>query len=167
MQENKYITIYTDASVCPNTESGGWAAWIKAAPGETHLASGIFKTPVKSSTDAELRAIANGLTVAKRVFDIAGKTIVVVTDSQESIDWITQKTTAKQRAKKTNRIYLDLSKWVINLVPAECKLTVKKVKAHSRSDGKRSFINNLVDKAAKRQMKKGRILKTKTENVND
>lgn len=154
------ITIYTDASVCPETQGGGWACWIKAAPGETHLASGIFKTPVKSSTEAELRAIANGLVVANKVFDTKDKTIVVVTDSQESIDFINGKIAGGGKKAVNPQI----AQQIKELIPANSELRVNKVKAHSNKDGKRSFVNNLVDRAARAEMRKGRKIINLTTN---
>lgn len=155
------ITIYTDASVCSKTLVGGWACWIKAGPGDTALFSGAFKMPVKSPDDAELRAIVNGITAARKSFDTTGKIIVVVTDSQHAMVWIERarvRTTHEpgHKRKKLDEYMFRLAKMVWEAVPDGCQLRVNKVKAHSTADGKRSYVNNIVDNACRDAMRKAR-----------
>lgn len=59
------ITLYTDASYCPRTGAAGWAAWIRFGPGPEHVVrrGGALTEDPKTSTGAELAAIANGLAV--------------------------------------------------------------------------------------------------------
>src|SRR4051812_6214203 len=80
------ITIYTDASVCQETFKGGWACWIKYGEGKTLAKSGAFKEAVKSSTVAELRAIANAIYFTVNNLSVSEYSmIVVVTDSAQAI----------------------------------------------------------------------------------
>jgi ribonuclease HI len=158
------ITVYTDASVCSKTKCGGWAAWIKAGPGNTLLANGAFKGEVVNSTDAELRAIANALVVVKKNFETTGAIIVFVTDSQGAIDAIDgvkngiSKNRAKRRRKKgkPELAWEAVCKSIIANIPDGCEARFNKVKAHSRADGKRSYVNNLVDKACRAKMREHR-----------
>lgn len=158
---SRCITIYTDASFCAKTKIGGWACWIKAAPGETALRSGAFKMPVSSVDDAELRAIVNGITAAVKLFDTTQKIIVVVTDSQHAIGWINKvrnRTTAEpgHKRKKLDANMFRLAKMVWEAVPVGCELRVNKVKAHSNADGARSYVNNVVDEACRDAMRRAR-----------
>lgn len=162
------ITIYTDASVDHDTQTGGWACWIKRAPGESGLFSGIFKQPVKCTTDAELRAIANGLAHAIKLYTPEKMIIVVVTDSESAQHYLNffargiigkrkkkRKNNGKNRSKqrKLNPALLELSKKILSLVPPGCQLRVNKVKGHASQDGARSYVNNMVDRAARAAMR--------------
>lgn len=151
------ITIYTDASYCNETKTGGWACWIKYSPGETALFSGAFKRPVHCVNSAELQAIANALAIVYKS-GISKKTVlVVVTDSQASQQQIAfaQGTKKKVRKKPCNRLQA-IAKHILKLVPNGCELRVNKVRAHCKSDGARSYVNNLVDKASRKAMKEKR-----------
>lgn len=156
---SKCITIYTDASV--HVGVGGWGCWIKTAPGETSLHSGAFKSPVNCTLEAELMAIANGLAIAKKMNTGKDICFVIVTDSQAAIQYIDH---AKKRTthlpgmnrQKLKETAFKLAKAVLKLVPEDCELRVNKVKAHSSADGKRSYVNNLVDRASRNAMRKKR-----------
>lgn len=158
------ITIYTDASVCSETKTGGWACWIKSSPGETALFSGAFKMPVAESGDAELRAIANALFAANKTFSPKDKIIVVVTDCAHAIKYIEYARTRSThkpgfKRKGINEGHFRLAKMVLDEIPAGCELRVNKVKAHSSKDGKRSYVNSVVDKESRAAMRKARASK--------
>lgn len=159
------VTIYTDASVCSNTCIGGWAAWVKTAPGESALFNGAFRMPVKCTTDAEIRAIVNGLAAAKKMMTTQ-KLIVVVTDSASAKNLIERvkdrKSPAagfKQKAIDANMFKLARLVWLE--IPEGCELRVNKVKAHSGKDGKRSYCNGKVDVASREAMRAARATKAK------
>lgn len=155
------VTIYTDASVDPAKKTGGWACWIKYAPGETSLHSGAFREDVACPTEAELMAIANGLVSAKRLLAGRRELYVVVTDSAGAIDYIEQ---AKRRAsphpshsqRKLKDRHFFIAKTILSLLPPGSELRVNKVKAHFKGDGARSYLNDKVDKAARAAMRKAR-----------
>ncbi len=152
------ITIFTDASVCMQTYAGGWGAWVKYGLNQKLEASGSFKEIVSSATEAELRAIANGIYVATKRLYIADKTLFcVVTDSQNAIGILER---VRKNLIKRDTPYVDIVKTINGLIPPTCTLSVRKVKAHvsiSKSD-KRNYVNNLVDKLAKSGMKEKRRL---------
>jgi ribonuclease HI len=56
------VTIFTDASYRAN-HTGGWGAWVKGGPGRGITGNGPL-LDVPTSTEAEMRAIANGLGLA-------------------------------------------------------------------------------------------------------
>lgn len=153
------ITIYTDASVCPKSKTGGWACWVKFGKFETLQASGFFKEACDDSTDAELRAIANALTVVVRRLRPTDAILVVVTDSLQAQMRIQGK--IKQPNKGNHRkekfaAFQSVVDHILALIPDGCELRVNKVKAHARHDGARSYVNNLVDKAARKEMRRKR-----------
>lgn len=169
------ITIYTDASFYFKTKTGSWRAWIKNAPGETALHSGAFKEGgIQSSNEAELKAIANGLHMAKKTFSLQQKIIVVVTDSQIAIAYLNLVKNGIPKRKGRNggvsskpwcQTNLDIAKKIWAMVPEGSELRINKVKAHNgNKDGARSYINNLVDRAAKTKIREMRQQTSKEGN---
>lgn len=161
------ITIYTDASWCYETKAGGWGCWIKSGPGQSSTHSGQFKKLIANNNLGEFMAVANAISVAKKLYDMNQKILVVVTDSQSVIDYIElarkHKTVPNRITKKGNKSprtrvpeLFDLAKTILAMIPMGCELRVNKVKAHSSKDGKRSYVNKVVDNAAKSKMKIGR-----------
>lgn len=152
------ITIYTDASVCNSSKAGGWACWVKYGRGNTFIASGSFKADVGDSTDAELRAIANSLSVVIGRLRPSNSVFVIVTDSKMSIGYITGaikkpgKGTDKEKFKTKHAIACKIRE----MVPSDCEIRMRKVKSHSDKDGARSYVNNLVDHVARQEMRKKR-----------
>ena len=159
------ITIYTDASWCQETKIGAWGCWIKYGPGSTINVSSAFKKVAHNSLLAELWAIANSISVAlKNAPDQEYTHLIVVTDCQGAQQYIER---AKLRSnhlpgmgkKRLDKECLESAKCILNLIPDGLELRANKVKAHSNKDGKRSYINNLVDRAAKAKMRAARKVK--------
>jgi len=151
------ITIYTDASHCEKTQTGGWACWIKYSKFETINASGFFKDKCFDSTEAEMKAIANAISIVTKRLKPKDTIIVVVTDSAMGMAYI------KTGVKKPGKKYVEnwakktaIADSIKRAVPSCCELRVNKVKAHSKEDGKRSYVNNLVDKAAYKKLQEAR-----------
>ncbi len=153
------ITAYTDASHCPDTQYGGWACWVKYSKFETLQASGFFKEKTHDSTEAELKAIANALAVIAKRIRPENTIIVIVTDSEMARSYIAKSNRTPGKNSKYRAAWerkAALAKAVNDLIPSGCELRVNKVKAHSKSDGKRSYVNNLVDKAAYKKLQEAR-----------
>lgn len=149
------ITIYTDASHCQQTQKAGWACWIKFAPDGVIERSGAMKMTAPDSTAAEMMAIANALAIVKRRLAPADAVLLVNTDSMNAINRITGRT-SKQAKKKCKHLQA-LADVINDLVPEGCELRMKHVKAHNGTkDGKRSYINNRVDKAARKALRLAR-----------
>lgn len=154
------ITIYTDASLCPDTSAGGWACWVRFGKFETMQLSGFFKEETRDSTEAELKAIANAISVVIRRLQPKEKIIVVVTDSAMAIAYI------KTGVKKPRHKHLAgwqrrtaIAERINHMIPKGCELRVNKVQGHSKTDGKRSYVNNVVDKAAYKKLQEARQVK--------
>ncbi len=59
-----HMTLFSDASFCPNTGAAGWGAWAKCELwSEGVLFGGGFKSLLSASGEAELCAIANAMHV--------------------------------------------------------------------------------------------------------
>lgn len=151
-----FLTIYTDASLCSRTKTGGWACWAKYK-GATIEASGPFEEPLDSSMEAELKALYNGLWVAlDRFKPDRTDVIVMVTDCKQAMEVITGVVEPTKRGRRKQPKVWTTFDDLNALIPDRGRFHVKKVKAHSNHDGARSFINNKVDEAAKIEMRKKR-----------
>lgn len=147
------ITIYTDASFDQSLEVGGWASWIKTEGCENILCGGIIKSRISNSTEAELCAIANGVYVAMRKRGAGlGDLLIVVTDSLNAQLLLQDK--RRNISSIERKIYNQIMTWRLN---CGWSLKVNKVKAHNgQRDGKRSYVNNLVDQTAKSYLQQAR-----------
>ena len=76
------VTIYTDASLCPQTGAGGWAAWLRRDD-RRELVGAAFRTRIGDDCNvAEMAAAANGV-AASISLGMAEKDdlLIMVTDS--------------------------------------------------------------------------------------
>lgn len=147
------ITIYTDASLCPKTGAAGWACWIKYR-GATLEASGQFEELIFTSMEAELKAIVNGVCMARNNYALPADVIFcVVTDCRQAIEIAEGNTPDTKKGRKNQPALWACYDDLVALVPNMSKFYVKWVKAHSNKDGRRSYVNNLVDALAKKQMR--------------
>lgn len=149
-----YVTIYTDASFCPKTKTGGWACWIKHGEGQKIEYASHIPGECKSSLEAEMLGILGGIAVVRNHVEyVRGSTVlVVVTDCQDAIDFINGTKTNYNKNKNFD-LYKTLARLIHEQRPAKTHLNMKKVKAHSDNDGVRSWVNNRVDEEAKRVMR--------------
>ncbi|QWS69884.1 RNase H [Vibrio phage vB_VpS_PG28] len=131
-----FITVFTDASWCPDTKAYGCAYWVKigAAVHGTEYAWGGYNC--KSAEDAELEALEKSVEVVLQSKAFVDKVIVLQSDCLNAL----------------NRLRL----------PPSFKLArhVKKkhVKAHTNHQTKRTSINAKMDRMAKEKMKVYRAL---------
>ena len=130
-------TIVTDASFCPQTKFGGWAAWIVCDQQRQRYCA-AFKDPCLSGFEAERNGAINGLYLAKRHFPDAYRYHFVV-DCRGVIDVITQK----------KGDWWPKLKVIADPIP----ISVKHVKAHTRDTAARSWVNRWCDTYAKQAMK--------------
>jgi ribonuclease HI len=156
--DKKIITIYTDAGFCYKTQIASWACFIKT-DGFNHSHDGVIKENCKNPLQAEIKAIGNAIFIAgKLISGINNYHLVVVTDSQASIDYFENKVKRKfnnDAYKITdNKQTLDLVASIKSRITSS--VSFKKVKAHSNNDGKRSYINSKVDAACKINLAKAK-----------
>lgn len=149
------VTINTDASFYPLQKIGGYAIWIASNKGRVKHAAG-FKQTLHSPHDAEFKVIINALHLLKKQrWEITE--IYINTDSQTVIETIEAKGTFKklpQYGKDNYQTYLSIIKELgVNHV------SLRHVKAHQHTNTARHWVNEWLDKEAKKAARK--ILKDK------
>ena len=89
----RYITLFADASYCPDTRAYGYGWWVKyGAPAQTRTGhgGGLF---IENSTHAEVHALEAGLTFILGELDLTQRIVVVQSDCTgalakiEAADW--------------------------------------------------------------------------------
>lgn len=145
----KFCTVLTDASWCPYEKVAGWACWI-VCNGERYKRFDAFFEKVETAKEAEIKAIINGVYIAKRVF--MPDHYHIVSDCTQAMDALKGLGPTKHWKEKLVEIIGD------------AKITFKHVKAHSSTNDKRTFVNNWCDFQAKMAM---RSLRTTNRSKND
>ena len=140
MTKHKICTIVTDASFCAKTNVAGWACWV-VYDGQREKRYGAFKGIVQHSGHAEIKAILNGLYIAKQLHD--PQHYHVVSDCLNAMDNL-----KIGREKVWRRKMLEII--------GESNITFKHVKAHTNVQDARSFVNRWCDEHAKKSMKEKR-----------
>lgn len=131
-------TVITDASWCPRSGAGGWAAWITFDGGRRIKQGGAFHRAPANSSEAEMWASLNGVAIAGR----NGATHVLLqTDCMDVVHKI------KSRNKKA--IYFSRKYGVTNVY-------AKHVKGHTTHVEPRYYCNRWCDKTAKHHMRQQR-----------
>lgn len=140
------ITLFTDASWCPNTRVAGWAAWAKCNGG-TMRQSGAMKSLVESSELAEVMAAANGLHQVVRHFGpTPGTTVLVQLDCLGAMR-------ALESGEKWPQV---VHEWERLRIGSELRLKYRHVKAHQGGKTPRSWVNGWADREAKAHMRVAR-----------
>ncbi len=127
-------TVITDASFCPETNAGGWAAWItvNSPDGEVrrHRRHGAFKKRPGTSVEAELWALENGVATATKLMPKPAK-ILAQCDCLAALQQL-----------KAN--------------PYHKGIAVRHVRGHTSNTDSRSWVNRWCDNQARRHMLKVR-----------
>lgn len=147
--DEKFCTVLTDASWCPNQKVAGWAAWI-VCNNERFQRFDAFFEKIESAREAEIKAIINGVYIAKRIF--APEHYHIVSDCVDAMNAL--------QGKGTTKIWQDKLTEIIGTA----KVTFKHVKAHTDVKDKRTFAHNFCDFKAKIAM---RSLRTAPKESND
>ena len=134
---NRYVTVFTDASFCPNTKVAGWAAWIKHdEPARTERLSGV-EMNVAGSNDAEVLALKEALSFIEDNIALEEKVVVIQADCQSAIQAIKDRAMA---LKDRGAVFVKM-KWV---------------KGHQGVRNPRSAVNTWCDKQARSLMREVR-----------
>ncbi len=168
--ENALITVFSDASFCPETNAAGWGAWFKA----DGMPQGVYDSgsvPVlcASSHDAEFWGIALILSkIAKALNGRKPKAIILQCDNINALAWVRQflrNAAPVGQRHGTHDIPPASSKIPGSMLPAiellrelnpEVLVWLKHVKAHQRGATARSHVNERCDKLAYYQMDRKR-----------
>ena len=132
-------TVITDASFCPRTRAGGWAAWININwPNGTHeriKKSGLFHESPDNSTAAERWACYNGIWFA---YNRGARSILAQTDCLSVV----------------RRPFLNNNPAALHW--PEAQVSWRHVKGHTAGNTRREWVNNWCDSEAKKHMRKQR-----------
>lgn len=145
------VTIVSDASFCVDTGAAGYGIWI-ACDRVKLKHGGQFKDRMKSSNEAEVCAIVNGIHHAiktKHLF--AGDSLVINTDCQAAIQLLN-----RSRDFATKREQLALQTYTLLVKNYRLKVYLKHVKGHTGRRDNRSLSNKYCDATAKENMKLAR-----------
>ena len=134
-----WATIITDASFCHKTGNAGWAAWIRIDGIDGPIRRyGSFKEKIKTSTEAEKLAAANGLFIAQKM----GATgFLIQTDCMAVVHLVKGFT-------KKKHLNDDWAKIMLTCGVLGKPIYAKHVKGHSKTKDARSYANRWCDKMA-------------------
>lgn len=150
----------TDASFCHETKCGGYAFWIKTDH-VTFKKFSWFKDNPSNPSDAEIKAIANGLHYLIRLGNVPKvERIIINTDSITAIKHIS--TPIDSAPILINKYIAELKK-----LTGAASVEFRHVKAHTKTGDKRSWVNDWCDKNAKICMRKKREEIKKNKDVNN
>jgi len=122
------VTVIADASWCPRTRAGGWAAWVRAE-GTKIARAGAFKGRAVSSNQAEEWALRNGMYIAAQVPGVTR--LLAQSDCLNML----------QRMPE-----------IVGGLPVE----YRHVKGHTKNPAARSWVNRWCDAEAKKHMRSQR-----------
>lgn len=84
------VTIFADASWCPEYKVGGYGFWIASARGKAG-GGGALKEPVDTATIAEMMALCNALAIGVRKRLVMPADIVLMQTESVSVCAVTEK----------------------------------------------------------------------------
>lgn len=129
-----FITVFADASHCPNTKACGWAAWIKYGhPATTQRLQGR-QADIGTSNLAELLALQSAIDYIERHIPFHDKILVIQSDCQGALNKLEDRV---ERLKRHGARHVKL-KWV---------------KGHNGRKDSRSAVNSWCDEAARGEMR--------------
>lgn len=145
------VTLNTDASFWYGVNKGAYAFWAKS--NEFCIKkTGVFRQKCLCNTDAEAKAILNGLSTVCNASTFVTR-IIVNTDSIPAIaifqrcKMVTAKDLAEWKWSHIYKVYMAL------LLRDNLTIEFRHVKAHNGTSDKRSFVNDWCDKNAKKSIK--------------
>jgi ribonuclease HI len=135
------ITVFCDASYCPDTKVGGYGIWIKAND-KSHRYGGRFKIKPDNSSHAEAMALVNAIWFTEKVFgDLTNHRLFIRIDCVGVIQVILNN-------KMPHGSHAAVALRAKNML-ANVDFNLKHVKAHKKNrEGARFAVNNTCDKIA-------------------
>ena len=145
-----WVTCYTDASFAP-VRGGRWAVWLRCDRGRLKR-SGACPDVIRTSTTAELAAIAAGVQLALRTWGHHVQVIDVHSDCRAAI--AIAEGTGRARDPTALQLYERIQR---QLREHDAKLKLGWVKAHQPSGASRAaFLNNQCDAMARGRTRRRR-----------
>lgn len=150
--QSPMITVITDASYCPDTKAGGWAAWC-VRDGHRLKVSGQLEMLTQNSTEAELLAMLQGIRRALKFYAPPLRTYLLIqSDNTGALKKLGQ---PGQPGSAYDLAHQHYCKIMEEFSPF---LKTRHVKGHSDSrKGARYYVNNWADKEAKKHMREMRM----------
>jgi ribonuclease HI len=148
------ITINTDASWCRHTKRGSWAFWISSDVGRFKK-SGVLKEKCNGNIQAEIMAVVNALHYCRthKKLKVATK-IIVNTDCKTAINIAENPNGLKKNSQKELRSLRGwIQKYIGKFRGRKCEVEFRWVKGHSDGESARSYVNNYIDKEARKKLR--------------
>lgn len=161
-------TIIADASFLSHAKSGSWGSWIKADGRPALIKGGTFLGDLTSSVEAEMRALANALALARAAgFLPDGSCVMVQSDCQAALSWALGAVPTSchrplaggvtvhphMRPKAAMDKSPGLRSFVEIAAKGRLKIVLRHVPGHKPGSG-RAYVNRLVDELAKQHRRK-------------
>lgn len=145
------LTVFTDASFCPETNAGGWAVWAKRLDRSTFFKAGRFKDVMPGAAECEAAAVDIACWHLIRQGYLGGdQHVLIKTDCLEVIDKV---------GRFAHKDADTLEPYLRHLKVAKDKvrcLELRHVEGHKGTKTPRHAVNTRCDKAAKHHMRKMR-----------
>lgn len=141
------ITIFSDASRCHQTGATGAAAWARTDAQRASWSDAFVST---SSHEAEIRGAALAVVECLKQLPEPCDLVVLVVDCL-AVKTAFDDPRSKMRLSPEARSALAQAR--ASATARRCKIKVNHVKGHSGTGSPRQWVNNFVDKAARRQMR--------------
>jgi ribonuclease HI len=165
------VTIFADASHDHRARIAGWGAWIKADGQPSITCGAAMKGRIGTTSEAELCALANALTVARlRAVLAPGHVVMLQSDCVDALAIIRNRIAAvedrpvtggvtvvpgKKKRKLSNIHSAAIAVIEGIVVSLDITLITRHVRGHRRGDG-RQWVNGEVDRIARKAMRERR-----------
>lgn len=179
------VTIYSDASICQETRTVGWAGWVKSDRGRK-IYDGVLKVRTIDTGIAEAMAMVNSIHQAIKADQIKQGDLLIINTDNDSVPMILEGAIKRRvtlrrkissgksfrelrkRVRRANKHIMDVSSYY-RLMIEENELEVRwyHVKGHRGVEDKRAAVNTSCDQRAKARMRKARGLHRKTAEKAD
>lgn len=164
------ITVFVDASHCPNTKAAGWGAWAKGHGWERGITcGGPLKMSPLNSSEAEMAAMAAALQVLADGDCLTFDTVMLQSDSLRTLQLIRQTLPACRATNHAESVAIPTGKLyaspieknalrIIHAILHEHTVYVRHVRGHQHGEG-RNWVNRTCDDIAKRHMRQMRHMR--------
>lgn len=145
------VTIFADASWCPDTGAAGYGVWCKSDRGTFHK-GGSFQDLYRSSGEAEAAALVNAVFFAQREgILIPADRVLLQSDSLHALGIL--RGAIPQRTRNEQEAFTRLHEWRKRYL---LDIEYRHVKGHNADGSRRSWVNQLCDDLAGKAMRSRR-----------
>lgn len=171
------VTVYSDASLCQQTKTVGWAGWVKSDRGR-YIYDGVLKARTVDTGIAEAMAMVNSIHQALRGGHIQQGDLLIINTDNDSVPTILEgatkrKVTLKRKissgksfrelrahVREANEMIMQVSTYYRQIIEKnDLEVRWYHVKGHRGVEDKRAAVNTSCDQRAKARMRKARGLR--------